>query len=357
MIKRTAAVLTAATGAFALGAGPALADGDSHYPQAGWAANGQSEVTGPTSLKLQDHEDGNTSVETSSLNLNVSEGAEISAEYTLSEEASCESGEPRIFAYTNGTMDKSMLCSADGDEADSGTLTFTTSSAGMVDSLGLVYSRDSGHVTMENLTVDGTSVLFQEPSDPDPSPDPSPTDDPTGDPTGGGDDSNGDDNSGGSEDDESTGDPTDGSSSGDESNDEDESDSWTEWIDEQDTAPDGVEAGQFCSENDLYSIYAHTENSVIQCQPDGENNRWTDAISAPDHLMDGPGSDESSEEVEIDPVSNEEESNTGGNLPVTGASVVGLVGAGIVIVGGGGAAVWMSTRHRKTALDNEADTR
>lgn len=171
--KRVAGVLGAlalTTGAALALASPAHADDEPHLPVAPWAANGESHVVDATTVILQDHATGDTSIENPSVGINVQAGAEITVSYKLVDDeagaATCQSGEPRLFAITNGTLDKSDLCDGPGDPATSGQLTLQTSSAGLVTQVGLVYSRATGHVVMTDLTVDGTLVLFAEPPEP-----------------------------------------------------------------------------------------------------------------------------------------------------------------------------------------------
>jgi len=134
-----------------------------HLPVAPWVANGQSEVVDSTTVKLQDHVNGDTSVENPSVGLNVQAGAVISVEYELMDGATCGTGEPRLFAFVNGSLNQSTLCDGAGDPATSGVLSFKVSSSGLVTQVGMVYSRDTGHVIMRNLKVDGTLVLFTKP--------------------------------------------------------------------------------------------------------------------------------------------------------------------------------------------------
>src|SRR5690606_2639314 len=143
--------------------GTASAEEAGHLPVAPWVANGQSEVVDSTTVKLQDHVNGDTSVENPNVGLNVQAGAVISVEYELMDGATCGAGEPRLFAFVNGSLNKSTLCDGAGDPATSGVLSFEASSSGLVTQVGMVYSRDTGHVIMRNLKVDGTLVLFQAP--------------------------------------------------------------------------------------------------------------------------------------------------------------------------------------------------
>lgn len=155
---------------------------DSHLPVASWVVNGQSRVENATTVVLQDHVTGDTSVENPSVGLNVQSGAVVSVKYQLVDddagEATCQAGEPRLFAFINSAINKSNLCDGTGNDADSGILSFEAASSGLVTQVGMVYSRDTGHVIMENLTIDGTLVLFQEP-EPEPEPTSSPSPDPT----------------------------------------------------------------------------------------------------------------------------------------------------------------------------------
>lgn len=187
MIHRLAAAAAVGLiGALAL-AGTAHAQ-DGVLPQAPWSANGETTVVDSTMVRLQDHATGDTSIETGNVSINVGAGATVSVDYQLVDdeagEALCQAGEPRLFAVTNGTLDKTSLCDGAGDDAAEGTLTLETSSAGLVTHVGLVYSRDTGHVLMSDLTVDGQLIYFAEPeSKPDPTPTAEPTVKPTVEPT------------------------------------------------------------------------------------------------------------------------------------------------------------------------------
>src|SRR5690606_9660410 len=107
--------------------GTASAEEAGHLPVAPWVANGQSEVVDSTTVKLQDHVNGDTSVENPSVGLNVQAGAVISVEYELMDGATCEAGEPRLFAVINGlpaSDNWSTLCNGAGDPQTSGVLSF-----------------------------------------------------------------------------------------------------------------------------------------------------------------------------------------------------------------------------------------
>lgn len=142
-------------------ASPAQAQ-DEHLPNDPWAANGESFIVSPTTIHLQDQVTGDTSIETPSLGLNINSGDEITVEYELENEATCKNGEPRVFAFVNGNLNKSVQCDGTGQAGITGTLSFVSADSGIVERVGLVYSHNVGNVLLKNLMVDEKLILFGE---------------------------------------------------------------------------------------------------------------------------------------------------------------------------------------------------
>ncbi|MFG2073441.1 hypothetical protein [Nonomuraea maritima] len=150
--------VAAATAAGAL-AVSGLATGTAHA-STGWQAKAPSKILDSGTVRL---EGGNTSVETSALDMPVQAGDVVSFRYRLRDGATCTGGAPRVFVETQGTYTNSwdQNIGAGKQCGENGVVTFTVPANGRIGAAGIVYDNGGpGHVIVSDLTVDGRKVRF-----------------------------------------------------------------------------------------------------------------------------------------------------------------------------------------------------
>lgn len=125
-----------------------------------WVANKDSQIVDANTVKLSD---GNTSVETSDLDMPVAAGDVVSFSSDATA-AQCTAGAPRVFVVVDGknvnswdsNINAGTQCGKDG------VVTFTLPTAGRISAAGVVYDNNvPGTVTVSDLTIDGVAIPFK----------------------------------------------------------------------------------------------------------------------------------------------------------------------------------------------------